>query len=90
MREEKRLRDQDKKQKLERVTGGLAGANFGKDGRGIDNNIIDAILRDEDPFAAKEEEVQDTGTATKDELKVSNFVCDFEIQPPVSIFQMCL
>lgn len=51
MREEKRLRDQEKKSKLERVTGGLAGANFGKDGRGIDNNIIDAILRDEDPFA---------------------------------------
>lgn len=49
-------------------------------------DIIDSILRDEDPFKLVQEEakVQGDPSSSKEELKVSAFVVDIEIQPPVS------
>ena len=82
MREQKNVRDAAKKAKLDRVTGGLAGANFGKDGKGIDNTMIDAILKDEYSFdySLKKENV--SAGPPKDELKFANLVNDIEIPPP--------
>ena len=41
MREQKNARDAAKKAKLDKVTGGLAGADFGQGGAGISNKVID-------------------------------------------------
>jgi hypothetical protein len=49
MREQKRLRDEAKKVREQKLTGGGA---LGADGKAsISNAFIDQILRDEDPFA---------------------------------------
>ena len=57
MREQKRKRDAEKKAKQDALTGGMSGSVFGADGRAnISNAFIDQILRDEDPFAPKEEQ----------------------------------
>lgn len=83
MRDEKNARDAAKRAKLDRVTGGLAGADFGQHGKGIDNNMIDAILKDEYTFgySAPEKELKE-GQSSLPELKVANLVCDVEIPPP--------
>ena len=87
MREQKRKRDADKKAKQDALTGGMGGSVFGADGRAnISNAFIDQILRDEDPFAPKEEQksfVQDDGAKSNLEaLKVSGYVVDMEVPPP--------
>ena len=49
MREQKRIRDAEKKARQEKITGGGA---LGADGKAsISNAFIETILRDEDPFA---------------------------------------
>lgn len=49
MREQKRIRDEAKKAREQKITGGGA---LGADGKAsISNAFIDQILRDEDPFA---------------------------------------
>jgi hypothetical protein len=88
MREQKRLRDAERKAREQRITGGLGGSLFGTDGRpNIDNAFIDRILNDEDPYSKMdEEEKKEHDTSSKNELKQANFVVDMEVQPPVSIF----
>jgi hypothetical protein len=86
MREQKRKRDAEKKAKQDALTGGMGGSVFGADGRAnISNAFIDQILRDEDPFAPKEEQksmIQDDGKAQLEPLKVSGYVVDMEVPPP--------
>jgi len=82
MRDEKTARDAAKRAKLDRVTGGLAGADFGKDGKGIDNNMIDAILKDEYNFNYDKPEKEREADKHREPLKVANLVCDVEIPPP--------
>ena len=55
MREQKRIRDAEKKARQDKITGGGA---LGTDGKAsISNAFIDQILRDEDPFAMLDESV---------------------------------
>ena len=61
--------------------GGSSGNMFGTDGKSnISNAFIDSILRDEDPFAPKDESnVAATvlvGSSDKDPLKMSTYVID--------------
>ena len=50
MREQKRMRDENKKKKMNALTGG---SSMYADGKNISNAYIDQILNDEDPFAPK-------------------------------------
>ena len=86
MREQKRQRDLDRKAKEDKLAGASGGRLFGDDGRpNIDNAFIERILRDEDPYAAPEKEEGKTeAQGGREELKVSQFVVDLEIHPPVS------
>jgi hypothetical protein len=84
MREDKRKRDEDRKVRQQRLTGGGA-SMFGADGAPqIDNAFIDKILRDEDPYEHKEEKKEEEKESVK--LKTSSYVIDMEIHPPVSYF----
>lgn len=57
MREQKRLRDQERKAKEDRLAGAVGGKLFGDDGKpNIDNAFIDRILNDEDPYSTTKEE----------------------------------
>lgn len=64
--------------------GGLTSHNEGTST--IRADIIDSILRDEDPFKFTTEEAKKEAEETKgkDELKISAFVVDIEIPRPVS------
>ena len=74
MRDAKKKRDEEKKKKMDQLD-----IKIGDGKTSIDNDIIDKILRDEDPFAPP----TTAGAATdallekpKEELKVSTFVVD--------------
>ena len=55
MREQKRIRDAEKKARQDKITGGGA---LGGDGKAsISNAFIETILRDEDPFAQLDDSV---------------------------------
>ena len=56
MREQKRARDEEKKKKQDKLTGGMSDSLFGADGKSaVTNAFIDKILRDEDPFGVEEQ-----------------------------------
>lgn len=82
MREEKRKRDQAKIERQKKLTGGLTAGELGK--TQISNNIIDSILRDEDPFSVPEENKEEE-EKSKAELKESNYVIDMSIYPPEKV-----
>jgi hypothetical protein len=74
MRDAKKKRDDDKRKKMESLD-----IKIGEGKTSIDNDIIEKILRDEDPFAPKQEaaaEGEAKAEGTKEELKVSTFVVD--------------
>ena len=54
----------------------------------IDHEIIEKILRDEDPFAPADlpKDAEEGKEASKEELKISTYVVDLEIPAPVSIY----
>lgn len=81
MREAKRKRDEDKKKKMDQLDIGMAPGKTH-----IDHEIIERILRDEDPFAPAEQpkDADEGQAAAKEELKVSTFVVDLQIPAPVS------
>lgn len=80
MRDAKKKRDEEKKRKMDQLD-----IKFGEGKTSIDNDIIEKILRDEDPFAAKDQPTLEEKVDQKEELKVSTFVVDLEIPAPVSI-----
>jgi len=79
MREQKRKRDEEKKAKMDQLN-----FKFPEGKTSIDNDIINQILNDEDPFAPKEVQQQVEEKAERTELKVSTFVIDMQIPAPVS------
>lgn len=83
MREQKRARDEEKKKKQDKLTGGMSDSLFGADGKSaVTNAFIDKILRDEDPFSVEEQKAQDE---VKEQLKMSSFVIDMTIAPPEKV-----
>ena len=72
MRDAKKKRDEEKQKKMAQLDIGI------REGKtSIDNEIIDKILRDEDPFAAKDQPAAaEEKVDQKEELKVSTFVVD--------------
>jgi len=85
MREQKRKRDEEKKAKMNYLTGGTSG-----DKSVITNAYLDQILNDEDPFAPKVTEAGATSQVTrivgeKVALATSSYVVDLQIPAPVSI-----
>ena len=83
MREAKRKRDEDKKKKMDQLDIGIQPGKTH-----IDHEIIDRILRDEDPFtpAEQQKDAAENNETQKEELKVSTFVVDLQIPAPVSLF----
>ena len=86
MREQKRIRDEEKKRKHNAITGGNS---VGTDGRqNISNAFIDQILNDEPLFPQANETTNQSQfiEKPKEELKVSSYVVDLQIPAPVSFF----
>ena len=54
---------------------------MGKDVKGIDNNMIEAILKDEYNFSYEKPEKEREVDNHREELKVANLACDVEIPP---------
>ena len=84
MREQKRIRDEAKKAREQKITGGGA---LGADGKAsISNAFIDQILRDEDPFAQPDDSANQSQILekVKEECKISSYVVDMQIPAPVS------
>jgi len=77
MREQKRKRDEEKKAKMDQLN-----FKFPEGKTSIDNDIINQILNDEDPFAPKEVQQQLEEKVERTELKVSTFVIDMQIPAP--------
>ena len=71
MRDAKKKRDEEKKKKIEALD-----IRIGEGKTSIDNDIIEKILNDEDPFAPKEQPGAVQEKAEQEELKVSTFVVD--------------
>ena len=71
MRDAKKKRDEEKKKKMDQLD-----IRIGEGKTSIDNDIIEKILRDEDPFAPKDQPGAVEETDHKEELKVSTFVVD--------------
>lgn len=80
MRDAKKKRDEEKQKKMAQLD-----IRIGEGKTSIDNEIIDKILRDEDPFAPKDQPgATEEKVECKEELKVSTFVVDMQIPVPVS------
>lgn len=78
MRDAKKKRDEEKKKKMDQLD-----IKFAEGKTSIDNDIIEKILRDEDPFAPKEAAQEGEAKAEqKEELKLSTFVVDMQIPAP--------
>lgn len=71
MRDAKKKRDEEKKKKMDQLD-----IRIGEGKTSIDNDIIEKILRDEDPFAPKDQPALEEKMDQKEELKVSTFVVD--------------
>ena len=82
MREQKRARDEEKKKRQEKITGGISNLQDSK----VTNEFVDKILRDEDPFDIKDPNKKELGESVIHEaLKESTFVIDMQIMPPEKV-----
>lgn len=78
------MRDAKKKERNERITGGMSSQILGGDRGNINNEYIERILAGEDPFVREEEKGANEEASQATVLKVATHLIDMQISAPVS------